>query len=367
MAAQFKRRIEKLASLMQNSGISGAIVSPGTNLFYLTGLSPSATLERLFALLISSNGEVSLIAPKLYENELRGCWIENIVIWSDSENPYTILSDLIRKSFGRSGKIAIDDNMQAAHILRAYESLRAYDLAPLGPLISRLRIVKDEEEIKLMSEAAKIADKVIERIISEKLVGKKEKELARFIENEIVDLGADKFSFDAIVASGPNGANPHHTPTERKISEGDLLIVDFGAKYKGYCSDITRTFSIGKPSERALEVYNIVKEAQEEAFQTVREGVIAKEVDAVARKIIASKGYGERFIHRTGHGLGLDIHEEPYIAQNSDVELRNGMTFTIEPGIYLEGEFGVRIEDDVAVINGRGERLTKMSRELVVL
>jgi Xaa-Pro dipeptidase len=363
--ANFERRVERLKSIMMDSNISGAIVSPGANLLYLTGLSPSATLERLFALLIPSKGEVTLIAPKLYENELKGCWIENIVIWSDSENPYVILSDLLRKNFGERGKIAVDDNMQAAHILRAYESLRTYDLVPLGPFISRLRIVKDEEEIELMREAAKIADRVVERVMNEKLVGKKEKEVARFIENEIIELSEK--SFDAIVASGPNGANPHHTPTERRISEGDIVITDFGAKYNGYCSDITRTFSIGKPSERVIEVYNIVKEAQEEAFQAVREGALAKEIDSVARSIIASRGYGERFTHRTGHGLGLDIHEEPYIAQTSDVVLRNGMVFTIEPGIYLEGEFGIRIEDDVVLVNGRGERLTKTSRELIIL
>ncbi|MDW8034928.1 MAG: Xaa-Pro peptidase family protein, partial [Candidatus Korarchaeum sp.] len=235
---------------MNESRITGAIVSPGTNLYYLTGLTPSATLERLFALLVSSKGEISLLAPKLYENELKGIWIKDVRIWSDSENPYEIIEGLIENYFGKAGSIAVDDQMQAAHLLRIYGFLRNYDLKPLGQLISKLRMVKDESELGLMREAARIADKTIEIVISENLRGKKEKEIARMIENSIVDLGADKFSFDAIVSSGPNGANPHHTPTERRISEGDILIIDFGAKYKGYCSDITRTFSIGKPSKK---------------------------------------------------------------------------------------------------------------------
>jgi len=256
--------------------------------------------------------------------------------------------------------------MQAAHLLKLYSFLRQYDLKPLSELISKLRMVKDESELRLMREAAKIADKTIERLISEDLRGRREREVARMIEDEVMELGADK-SFDAIVASGPNGANPHHTPTERRISEGDVLIVDFEAKYRGYCSDITRTFSIGRPSEKVIEVYEVVKEAQKKAVQSVREGTIAREVDAAARSLIASRGYGEHFTHRTGHGLGLDIHEEPYIAPNSEIALREGMVFTIEPGVYLEGRFGVRIEDDVALIGGRGERLTEASRELLTL
>lgn len=366
MASPFRERVSKLISKMESSGIVGAIVSPGTNLLYLTGLSPSATLERLFVLLIASNGEVKLLAPKLYENELKEAWMD-VIIWSDSQDPYSMLRELISKHFGSEGSIAVDDNMQASHILRAYGFLRKYDLKPLSQLISELRMVKDEVELNVMREAAGIADRTLEELMSWDLKEKSEKEVAKKIQSELVEQGADTFSFDAIVASGPNGANPHHTPSARKISEGDILIVDFGAKYKGYCSDITRTFSIGRAPERALEVHGIVREAQERAFQTVREGVIAREVDAAARGVITSRGYGERFTHRTGHGLGLDIHEEPYIAPNSEVELRNGMVFTIEPGIYLEGEFGVRIEDDVAVIGGRGERLTRTPRDLMKL
>ncbi|RDD53417.1 MAG: aminopeptidase P family protein [Candidatus Korarchaeota archaeon NZ13-K] len=366
MVARFRERLSRLADLMRESDISGAIVSPGSNLLYLTGLSPAATLERLFTLLVSSEGEVSLLAPKLYENELRGTWIEDVRIWSDSEDPYEMMREIIERMFGRAGSIAVDDQMQAVHLLRLYGFLRKYDLRPLSQLISRLRMVKDEEELRLMREASRMADETIERLMSEDLRGRREREVVRMIESLLMELGADR-SFDAIVASGPNGANPHHTPGERRISEGDVLIIDFGARYRGYCSDITRTFSIGRPSERLIEVYEVVREAQERAFQSVREGALAGEVDAAARGFIASRGYGERFTHRTGHGLGLDIHEEPYIAPNSGTELREGMVFTIEPGIYLEGSFGVRIEDDVAIVGGRGERLTRTTRELIRL
>ncbi len=363
----FNKRIESLIVLMRDIGASGALIVPGTNLFYLTGLTPSATLERLFTLFIPCEGEPVLIAPKLYENELKGCWLKNILIWSDSENPYELLNGLLVESLGKGGKLLIDDNMPASHLLRLYDAFRRYDLEPLSPVISKLRIVKSRDEIDLLKEAAKIADRVLEEVTAKELRGMTERKLARLIGNMIVELGAERFSFDPIVASGPNGANPHHTPGDREIRDGDILIIDFGARLKGYCSDITRTFAIGQPSKEARYVYEIVQEAQEAAFQAVKEGIKAREIDSVARGIITSKGYGEYFTHRTGHGLGLDIHEEPYIAPNSETELREGMVFTIEPGIYLEGKFGVRIEDDVAVINGRGERLTKTSREFIVL
>ncbi len=243
-----------------------------------------------------------------------------------------------------------------------------YSLYSLSPVISELREIKDEDEIKVLKKAAKIADKMFYKLMDEELEGKSEKELANMIEYMMKnEFDADGVSFDPIVASGPNGANPHHTPSTRKIRKGDVVIFDYGAKYLGYCSDITRTVVVGSPSEEVKKVYEIVKESQETAFQQVKEGITAGDIDSAARNVIAKYGYDKYFIHRTGHGLGIDVHEEPYISPGNTKLLKEGMVFTIEPGIYLHGKFGIRIEDDVVVLNKKGVRLTEAERELIIV
>jgi len=297
-------------------------------------------------LVINRGGESTLIAPKLYENEVD--W-ESTIFWSDEEDPYKLLKKVLKSLDLTGGRILVEDTMRASFLINIEKLLRNY-----------------EEEIKLMKKAAQIADEVFYEIISRGLDGKSEKQVALEIEFLIREKG-DGISFTPIVAAGENAANPHHTPSERKIRRGDLVVLDFGAKYRGYCSDITRTVAIGEINEKLREAYEVVREAQERAFQTVREGIRAKEVDSVAREYISSKGYGEYFIHRTGHGLGLDVHEEPYIGPKNERVLERGMTFTIEPGIYISQLGGVRIEDDVVVEGKKGRRLTNAERELIKL
>jgi len=357
-------RLDKLVGLMD--GYMGALITPGTNFYYLTGLNPSATGERLFLLALNREGESVIIAPKLYENEVKENWEGRAIFWCDDENPYLILKGVLDELNLRGGKILVEDTMPAMMLVKIENILMDYELGLLSTLTSKLRIKKDSGELKLMEKAAQVVDDVFHELIEKDLEGMNEKQVAALIEYLIKER-ADGISFEPIVAAGENGANPHHTPSDRKLKKGDLVILDYGAKYKGYCSDITRTIAIGKPSELALEVYDVVKEAQERAVQAVREGITAKEIDAVARGEITKKGYGEYFIHRTGHGLGLDVHEEPYIAQHNEIILEEGMAFTIEPGIYIPGRVGVRIEDDVAIINGKGKRLTKAGKELIVL
>ncbi len=343
-----------------------AIISPGTNFYYLTGLNPLGTLERLFLLVVPGESSPFIIAPKLYEQELKSFPIE-IIFWSDSEDPYYIFREKIENIGRKMGKMLIEDHLPAGILLKMLDALKDYKLEPLSPIISEFRMRKSSEEIELLKKAAEIVDKVFYHIIeNEELRGMKEIEVAYLIESLIKKFGGEGLSFPPIVASGPNGANPHHTPGEREIRDGDLVIMDYGAIYHGYCSDITRTVGIGELSEEAKKVYEVVKEAQETAFQRVREGVMAKEIDLAARNVIESKGYGEYFIHRTGHGLGLDVHEEPYITPTNERILENGMVFTIEPGIYLPGKLGVRIEDDVYV-SAKGIRLTQADRELKIL
>ncbi|NJE00064.1 aminopeptidase P family protein [Thermococcus sp. LS1] len=355
-------RLNRLASLLKEKAFDGALISPGTNLYYLTSFHIHEAGERLTILVINSDGEYHLLAPSLYENVIMDF---PVTFWRDGENPYGKLAEILKELDLSSGRILVENTMRADWLIGILK-LGSFEFHPLSILMRELRMRKDAEEIRLMEKAAKIVDEVFEEIIGMDLIGMREKDLSLKIELLIRER-SDGVSFEPIVASGENGANPHHAPDERKLREGDLVILDYGARWEGYCSDITRTIALGKPDEKLLEIYEVVKNAQESAFQTVREGIKAKEVDKAARDYIAKAGYGEYFTHRTGHGLGLDVHEEPYIGPDGEVTLENGMTFTIEPGIYVPGLGGVRIEDDVVVEGGKGRRLTKAPRELITI
>ena len=343
-----------------------ALVSPGLNFYYLTGLSPASTLERLFLLVVPADGNLVIIAPKLYQNELKSSWISNIVYWEDKDDPYEILKIFMANLERKTGNLLIEDSMPSLILINIMKYIGQYRLEPISTVISKFRIIKNEEDLKCMKRAADIVDRVFYDLIEKNLEDKTEIDLATLIDQLMRNFGAEGTSFETIVASGANGANPHHTPGNRKLQKGDLVILDYGARYQGYCSDITRTIAIGHVSDNEKKVYEIVKDAQENAFRSVKAGVKAKEVDYSARKVIERCGYGAFFSHRTGHGIGLDAHEEPYITSTNERILENGMVFTIEPGIYLSGKFGVRIEDDV-LVKKTGERLTKAKRELVVL
>ncbi len=195
---------------------------------------------------------------------------------------------------------------------------------------------------------------------------KTEKQISKLIEELIYEYGGESMSFSPIVASGPNSADPHHASNSRIIKKGDIVVLDYGAKYKGYCSDITRTIAIGEMSEEAKKIYNIVREAQQNGIDAVKKGILAKDIDYATRKIIASYGYGLYFIHRTGHGIGLDVHEDPFITSSNSEVIQNGMVFTIEPGIYLPNKFGIRIEDDV-LVNEKGISLTSAPKDIMII
>ncbi|ASJ08656.1 X-Pro aminopeptidase [Thermococcus siculi] len=357
-------RLDKFISLMKGKGFDGALISPGTNLYYLTGLHIHEAGERLTLLVISSDGNYRLLAPSLYENVVRNF---PVTFWRDGENPYEKLAWILAEFELSSGKLLVEDTMRADWLINIFRvGNRGFEFYSLSSVIRELRMRKDHREIDYMKHAAKVVDRVFEELLGWDLLGMRESELALKIELEIREL-SDGISFEPIVASGENAANPHHAPGNRRLRKGDMVILDYGAKWRGYCSDITRTIALGKPNEKLLEIYEVVKDAQERAYKSVRAGRKAREIDAAARETIAGAGYGDYFTHRTGHGLGLDVHEEPFIGPDGEVVLENGMTFTIEPGIYVPGLGGVRIEDDVAVIDGRGKRLTRAERELVIL
>ncbi|WP_297498444.1 Xaa-Pro peptidase family protein [Thermococcus sp.] len=355
-------RLDRLISLIKERDFDGAIISPGSNLYYLTGIKIYEAGERLTLLAVSAEGDYRLLAPSLYENVVSKF---PVTFWRDGENPYEKLAWILAEMRLSSGKVLVEDTMRADWLIGIMK-LGEFSFHPLSSVIREMRMRKDEKEIDLMKHASRVVDRVFEEILGWDILGMRERELALKIELAIREL-SDGISFEPIVASGKNGANPHHEPGNRRIRRGDMVILDFGARWRGYCSDITRTIAVGKPDERLVEIYGIVREAQERAYRAVKTGVKAKEIDTAARETIAEAGYGNYFTHRTGHGLGLDVHEEPYIGPDGEVILENGMTFTIEPGIYVPGLGGVRIEDDVAVMDGRGKRLTRAERELVIL
>ncbi len=361
----FKERLEKFQMIIREK-FDGAIISPGSNLFYLLGFTPSATMERPFFLIVPSAGETILLVPSLYKNELEKDKTKNIIIWEDHEDPYEKVAKIFQGIKNEKHKLLVEDSMPANFLINL-EKVLDYQFEPLSTTIKDLRIRKTPEELSLLKSAANIADKVFEILLKEDFEGKKEKDISKRIEELIEELGGTGLSFDPIVASGPNSSNPHHSTGERKIEKGDFVVLDYGAKYNGYCSDITRTVSVGEPSNEGRRIYLIVKEAQEKAFMKVSKGVSASEIDKVAREYIKSQGYGDYFIHRTGHGIGLDVHEHPYITSSNNEVLDENMVFTIEPGIYIPNRFGVRIEDDIAIVNGRGVRLTNADRDLRVV
>ncbi|MGC8716282.1 MAG: aminopeptidase P family protein [Thermoplasmata archaeon] len=356
--------LERIGKLKENMrGIADyAFITPGTNFYYFTKLDISGSMERLLLLIIHSEKDPYVLAPKMYEDELDKIKMD-VYLWKDDENPYELLKKLVNF---KDKRILIEDNMPSGIFLRIMESLKGNIFLPLSPVMVNLRIIKDAEESEFMKKSAEIVDRVFLKLTSENLKGMTELELSRIIENYIKYYGGDKTSFDPIVASGSNSSKPHHSPDNTTIKNGDPVILDYGAKYRGYCSDITRTVFIGEISKEEKKVYEIVKMAQESAISAVKPGKRASEIDMVARKIISDHGYGEFFIHRTGHGLGLDVHEEPYINSVNNLILENGMFFTIEPGIYIPGKFGVRIEDDVFLYN-KGQEITKSEKMIEIL
>jgi Xaa-Pro aminopeptidase len=238
----------------------------------------------------------------------------------------------------------------------------------IGVETNKLRIIKTKEEIERIRQAAKITDQTYQKLLKEVKPGMREKDLAKIIFNSFEELGAEGISFETIVASGKRGALPHGQASEKIIQEGELITVDFGCKYQGYCSDFTRTFALGKTIDPKLqEIYQIVQQAQEKGIKSVKAGIKCSEVDQIVRNYIQEKGYGEYFIHSTGHGLGIEVHEEPGISTKDETILQTGMIITIEPGIYLPHLGGVRIEDDILVTGNGYELLTKSPRELIYI
>ena len=351
---------------LQSSEADGLVLFPSRNLQYLTGFAEDPS-ERALFLVVVVDREPVWFGPALAAHQLRERTpIETIRTWRDAEGPDEPLAELLSELELDGRKLLVDETMWArfTHLLESQLPNATFGLA--DELLSELRVRKDATELDALDAAATAADQAMEviRTVASDAVGMTEAELAARIETELTDAGGETLSFEPIVGSGPNGAMPHHTHGDREIAAGEPVVLDFGTRIADYPSDQTRTIVFdGEPSEEFKQVHGVVKKAQQAAIETIEAGVTAGSVDAAAREVIEEAGYGDQFIHRTGHGVGLSVHEAPDIVDGSDRLLEPNMVFSVEPGVYLPGEFGVRIEDLVVVTEAGCRRLNTTSRE----
>ena len=365
MAEDFTRRMERAAVQAEAKGLTGVLVAPGPDLMYFTGYEPIAITERITMLVLQASREPALIVPALERPDAEassGAAALSVADWSDGSDPYAATAKLLDPR----GKYAISDSAWAMHVLGLQEALPESEYVSMTSTLPMLRAVKDAAELERLAAAGAAADASFEQIRQAPFAGRPESEVAAELAGFLREHGHSEVDF-TVVGSGPNGANPHHEFGERVIEEGDMVVLDFGGIKDGYGSDTTRTVHVGEPTDEEREVYEIVRRAQQAGFEAVRPGVECQEIDRAARRVIADTGYGEQFIHRTGHGIGLTTHEPPYMIEGDTNPLEPAMCFSIEPGIYLSGRFGVRIEDIVTVTDDGGRRFNNTSHELQIV
>ncbi len=349
------------------AGIDVLLISPGADLRYLTGYD-ALPLERLTCLVLPADGDPVLVAPALEVPAALASPAARLDIeiagWAETEDPYALVAERVRRDAKR---VAVDNHMWAEKVMALRAALPAADQVLAGPVLRELRMRKSPAEVEALRQAGAAIDRVHGRMGEWLRPGRTEREVGRDIAEAILAEGHVRVDF-VIVGSGPNGASPHHELSERVIEAGDPVVVDIGGTTDaGYCSDSTRMYAAGEPPAEFRDYFGVLHEAQMAACDHVRPGVSAESVDAAAREVLAAAGYGDFFIHRTGHGIGLQTHEEPYIVAGNSIALAPGMAFSVEPGVYLPGRHGARIEDIVVCTDEGGERLNLTPRELVVL
>ncbi len=367
MTADLASRIRRVQQAMASADVAGLVVTPGSDLRYLTGYD-AKPLERLTALVVPVEGDPRLVVPALEVAEaqrspaaLAGM---DVVTHGETDDAYAVAADTLRGA----GLVAVDDHMWSVRVFALTEALRPAKLVAAGRLVSDLRMRKGADEVASLRQAGQAIDRVHDRMGEFLSVGRTERQAANLIGEAIVAEGHVSADF-VIVGSGPNGASPHHAVSDRVIQHGDTVVIDIGGSTaEGYCSDSTRTYAVGaEPTQQVCDYYAVLLEAQRTQCDYAKPGVTAESVDRIGRKVIDDAGYGEHFVHRTGHGIGLETHEEPYIVEGNALVLEPGMAFSIEPGIYLPGQHGARIEDIVVTTDDGLERLNTTSRELAVL
>ncbi|MFJ8722886.1 M24 family metallopeptidase [Streptomyces sp. NPDC093269] len=363
-AEDYAARMRRAAEAADAAGLAGLLIAPGPDLVWLTGYRPVET-ERLTLLVLRAGQDPVLVVPTLEAPdaaEAAGAPALTLRDWTDGKDPYGAAAALL----GDRGRYGISDNAWALHLLGLRERLPDVGHVALTRALPMLRAVKDAAELDRLAAAGTAADAAYEEILKVAFGGRREREVAEDLAGLLRRFGHAQVDF-TIVASGPNGANPHHEAGERVIQRGDMVVLDFGGLKHGYGSDTSRTVHVGEPTDEERKVHDLVRAAQEAGFRAVGPGAACQDVDRAARAVIDDAGYGAYFIHRTGHGIGVTTHEPPYMIEGEGQPLVPGMCFSVEPGVYLPGRFGVRIEDIVAVTEDGGRRLNETSREMAIV
>jgi len=359
-------KINQIQSYLKEHELDMAFITTPDNVFYFSQFK-SNPHERLLGVMIFQDATPVLVCPKMeVPDAINSGWQYDVIGHLDTDQPFQLMKEKVHSNNVSVNKVAIEKSHLTVERLEALQHVFPQaQFVRLDEKINDMRVIKDEMELEKLREAARLADYAVEVGCKEIAEGKTEMQILTAIENAIKDKGY-KMSFDTMVLSGPKTASPHGTPGERKIQKGDLILFDLGVEYEGYCSDITRTVAFGNVSDAQKEIYHLVRTANEKAIEAVKPGVRAMDIDKTARDVITDGGYGEDFSHRLGHGLGISVHEFPSMTGTNDLQLKAGMVFTIEPGIY-NNIAGVRIEDDVVVTETGVEVLTKYTKELIIL
>ena len=364
-SADYSARMARVVAQGLEVGLDGVLVAPGPDLVWLTGYRPTAITERLTVLVLCAGRPATLVVPTLERPDAeaaRGADGLTILDWVDGSDPYLLVMPLLRPD----GRFGISDSAWAMHLLGLQGALPGTSYTAVTQSLPMMRAVKDANELERLTRAGESADATYTAIVQVPFSGRRETDVAADLARLLRELGHEQVDF-TVVGSGPNGANPHHEAGDRVIERGDTVVLDFGGLMNGYGSDTTRTVSVGPPDPDVQEVHDIVRRAQQAGFEAVRPGVPCQDVDRAARAVITDAGYGDYFIHRTGHGIGVTTHEPPYMVEGEEQALETGMCFSIEPGVYLPGRFGVRIEDIVTVTERAGRRLNNTDHLLCVV
>jgi Xaa-Pro aminopeptidase len=357
-----KEKADKVIEEMKSAGADALLLFPGMDIGYYTGFSIGMS-ERLAAALIPFSGEPVLIVNEL-EKELRGQkpWITEVDVWREHEDPIELLAGDIDGLGLGNAVIGLAEDAPWGWVNRLEARLPSVHFVNATPYLSHERMVKNAQELDWMRMACAISDRALEACFEQMHSGMTEREFSAIISSELRANGGEMGFIQVLF--GERAALPHGNPGDTELSPGNSVLVDMGTKIRGYSSDLTRTVFYGEPSKRQRDIYGILHEANNVAYEAVRPGMTCDSLDGTARKVIEDAGFGDFFIHRLGHGIGLQGHEPPWIVRNNELELEPGMTFTIEPGIYIVGEIGIRIEDTVVCTPEGCERLTRLTREL---
>lgn len=354
-------RQSRARTAMADAGVDALLLSVGADLPYFTGYE-AMPLERLTMLVLPRDGEAVLVVPEIEAPRVTDLGACSVRPWPEAADPI----ELVAAAVGGARTLAVGDRTWSQFTLALQAALPGTAWRPASTVTAPLRELKDASEIAALRVAAHAVDAVVAEMRERPFAGRTEADVSRELVDRMLAHGHDRPNF-AIVGSGPNGASPHHDAGERVIVTGDVVVCDFGGTLAGYCSDITRMFSVGEPSAEVADTYAALAGAQELAVQAARVGVPLEEIDAVARRALAPAGLADAFIHRIGHGIGLEEHEEPYLVAGNTRPLRAGHAFSVEPGVYFPGRFGMRLEDIVVATDAGPDRLNEASRELAVV